>query len=84
MWQVTVSDNTDEAIDVIPRVNAPIGVGTDDPQELFEVGSGAANADIRIRSGNLEVEKDVMADDMVEAGVVDADNAVISPVFYYE
>ena len=84
MWQVTVSDNTDEAIDVIPRVNAPSGVGTDDPQELFEVGSGAANADIRIRSGNLEVEKDVMADDMVEAGVVDADNAVISPVFYYE
>lgn len=84
MWQVTVSDNTDEAIDVIPRVNAPIGVGTDDPQELFEVGSGSSNADIRIRSGNLEVEKDVMADDIVEAGTVDADNAVISPVFYYE
>ena len=82
-WQVTTSDNSTGSIDIIPRVNAPIGVGTDDPQELLQVGDATSNADVMIRSGNLEVEDDVVADDSVEASNVNATNA-ISPVFYYE
>ena len=79
LWQVADSADPDAAMDIIPRMDTVIGVGTTAPTTNLEVSGG----DLSIKDGALETTVDIDADGDISAGQASAGGKAISPVFYY-
>ncbi len=99
MWQITDSVNwvdrngnavqdpgeeTNSTMDIIPRMDAAIGVGTNVPDKKLQVGDNFSSGDMNIRSGNLMADDSVYSTSDVTATDVTATGQAISPVFYYD
>lgn len=83
IWQMTDSNDANSSVDIVPRMNASIGVGNSNPQEMLEVGEAGTPADMNVRGGKLDAKKNVEATNDVEGKNVRATGSAISPVFYY-